>query len=101
MLYQNIFKSLVFFGALQAAHALPAAVDDGPSPYTPTRQAEASSVSSTTASATPACVSTPPDWCAAHKDATLWCITGKWWCEYPDPVYGSPSFGPIENACSC
>lgn len=59
-----------------------------------------------TATATaPACVSTVPGWCAAKANAkggaALWCLLDTWWCEYPDPVYGSPAFSPIEGACAC
>src|SRR4051812_10728248 len=100
---------------VHAAHALPAGEDDDASypgcldvhpadllqPTTTTTTTSSTTETTATAMPTETCVSTVPDWCAALNGHLTCTFDRYWWCEFPDPVRGSPSFALITNACIC
>ena len=112
MLYLHVVTSLLRLGLITAVTGQP--FESAPA-VSPRRQPRASSCrhrvdtdhmiiapkAAVLARKEEKCVDKLPGVCERKPGVKLVCLTGKWWCEWPEKVYQTPVWWPVPNSCDC
>jgi len=86
MLYLHVVTSLLRLGLITAVAGQP--FESAPAAAVLARKEEK-------------CVDKLPGVCERKPGVKLVCLTGKWWCEWPEKVYQTPVWWPVPNSCDC